>query len=109
MRFERSRLQFIGFVVGGAGVIGSTAAQPDQQLSMQQLLEPRILAWAVLAVVAAALLAWLVRLAFVLARAWLTVRGLPTADRIPRRLAASVARTGARSVRCISSGLPIAF
>src|SRR5260221_692924 len=109
MRFERSHLQFVGFVVGGAAIVGSTAAQPDQQLSMQQLLEPHIMAWAALSVVAALLLAWWTRLVFVLTRAWLTVRGLTTAERMPVRLAASIARTGASSARCISSGLPIAF
>lgn len=110
MRSERSHLQFLGFLAVGTTVIASSsAAWPVAQVSIRDLLQPAILAWAVVSVLSLLLLAWIARLTFVLVRAWRTIRDLPATERMPARLAASIARTGARRVLCISSGLPIAF
>jgi Zn-dependent protease with chaperone function len=109
MRFERSHLQFLGFVAGGTAVIVVSTAASDPLVSARHLLESQVLTWAALSVLAASLVAWLARLGFVLARAWLTVRGLARTNEMSARLAASIARTGVERVRCLSSGLPIAF
>jgi hypothetical protein len=109
MKVDRHHVSFLGFVAGGTVVIAASAARPGPLVSLQHLLEPHVLTGAVVSVLAALLVAWTARLAFVLVRAWLTIRRLPRIDGVPARLTSSVVRTGVERVRCLSSGLPIAF
>jgi Zn-dependent protease with chaperone function len=103
--------RFAGFTTVGAGLIAATVA--FHPTSVQLLLRPgswsRLLVLAVLPLLAIVAVAWLARLAFVLARAALTVGRLPRADHLPARLRSSAARTGVERVLCISSSLPVAF
>lgn len=111
MRLERSHARFAGFTAVGTAVIASTVAIHPS--AVQQLLQPgswpRLLLLAVLPLLGIVAGAWAARLAFVLARAALTVDRLPRSERLPARLGSTLARTGVEHVQCISSGLPIAF
>jgi len=111
MKLERSHAQFAGFIAVGTAIIATTVAM--YPADVQSLLLPsswsRLVALALLPLFGAVVVAWIARLAFVLARAALTVGRLPRAKQLPARLRSSVARTGVERVRCISSSLPIAF
>lgn len=114
MKLERSQVPSAGFVVGGAVIIlVSMAAYPRPdvwlQKSGQLIFWIHLLTYVVLPLLAAIVVAWLARLAYVLTRAWLTLRRLPSALQPDARLAMAIARTGARRVRCIEGSLPIAF
>jgi Zn-dependent protease with chaperone function len=109
MRLNGSHAQFAGFIAGGTAIIGVTAmAYPG---AVHQILHPRVLAVALIALLVVVVAAWASRLTFVLIRAALAVERLPAADRLPPRLKSSVARSGVErmNVHCISSNLPIAF
>lgn len=111
MRLERTDVRFAGFVALGTAIIATTVA--TDATSVHRMLQPRswpeTLAVAVVPLLTVVAAAWLGRLAFVLVRARLTVCRLPRADRVPARLASTVARTGVGPVQCIPSRLPVAF
>jgi len=107
MRLQRSTVQFVGFVAAGSAVIAASTGVRERPLGY--LLDPHVLPSAALLVVTALAVVWSARLTFVVTRARSVVRGLPQADVMPDRLAASVLRTGVERVQCISSSLPIAF
>jgi Zn-dependent protease with chaperone function len=111
MRLDRSHAQFAGFTAVGTAIIASTVA--IHPTAVQQLLQPgswpRLLVLTVIPLLGIVAAAWTARLAFVLARAALTVGRLPRAERLPARLGSSMARAGVERVQCISSSLPIAF
>lgn len=114
MKLERSQVPSAGFVVGGSAIIiASMATNLDPQLWLRHLVNPgfwlSFLTWVVLPLLGVVVLAWAVRLAYVLTRAWLTLRRLPRALQPDARLATAIARTGARRVRCIEGSVPIAF
>lgn len=113
MRLERSQVPSVGFVAGGTAIIvAAMATDPDPITWLQSATEPgfwlQVLNWVVAPVLTVIVLAWLARTAFVLTRAWLTLRRLPTVVE-PDRLALAIARTGAGRVRCIEGSVPIAF
>lgn len=111
MRLAHRHGPFAAFIVVGTAIIAATIAMhpaPVQQL-LQPPSWPRLLLLALLPLVGIVAVAWLARLAFVLARAALTVDRLPKAEQLPARLRSSVVRTGVERVQCISSSLPIAF
>jgi Zn-dependent protease with chaperone function len=111
MRLERRHAQFVGSTAVGAAIIASTVA--IHPAAVQQLLQPdswpRLLVLTVIPLAGIVAAAWMARLAFVLARAALTVGRLPRAERLPARLGSSMARAGVERVQCISSSLPVAF
>ncbi|HXM54351.1 MAG TPA: M56 family metallopeptidase [Candidatus Dormibacteraeota bacterium] len=94
-------------------IVSAIARCPDPVACLQRYAHLDVWMQLLVTVVApvAALLAavWLARFAFLLSRADRVVRRLPTAEAAPARLAAAVARTGVRRVRCIASSDPIAF
>jgi Zn-dependent protease with chaperone function len=110
-RLVRGQAPFAWFAACGIAIVAITTA--IHPASVQQLFQlgawPRTLDLAVLPLLGIVAVAWLARLAFVLARAALTVGRLPRARQLPARLRSSVARTGVERVHCISSSLPIAF
>jgi Zn-dependent protease with chaperone function len=102
------------FAVGGIAIIvASIVLSPNPTAWLLRVtgrdLWLEVLAWVVLPALALIVVAWLTRLAFVLTRASLTLRRMPTAIWLPERLADAMARTRAGRVRCISGSVPIAF
>lgn len=113
MRLERSQVPSVGFVAGGTAIIvAAMATDPYPVTWLERATEPdfwlEVLNWVVVPVLTAIVLAWLARTFFVLTRAWLTLRRMPTVTE-PERLASAIARTGAGRVRCIEGMVPIAF
>jgi Zn-dependent protease with chaperone function len=114
MKLERSQVPSAGFVVGGSAIILVTiATSADPANWLQNLSRPsfwfHVLIYVVAPLLGVVTLAWLARLAFVLTRATLAMRRLPSALQPDARLAMAIARTGARRVRCIEGSVPIAF
>lgn len=114
MRVERSQIPSVGFVAGGTAIIiASLATGPDPSAWLRHASQPAfwltVLNVVVAPVAVVVVLAWLVRLGFVLTRASLALRRQPTAARLPARLASAIARTAAGRVRCIAGTVPIAF
>jgi Zn-dependent protease with chaperone function len=110
MRLQRCHAQLVGSIGGVAIIAATVATHPG---SLQGLLQPgswpRLLALAVLPLLAIVVVAWTARFVFLLSRAALAVRRLPRSDQLPPRLRASVVRTGVERVQCICSSVPIAF
>ena len=114
MRVERSQVPSVGFAAGGIAIIAmSIGLSPDPTAWLHQMtgshLWVDVLAWVVVPALAIIVLSWLARLAFVLTRASLTLRRMPTALWLPVRLSAAMHRTGTDRVRCIAESVPLAF
>jgi Zn-dependent protease with chaperone function len=111
MSADSSQAHFARFVAVGTAIIAATVVvYPTAVLSA---LAPnswgRVASLALLVLSAGVMAAWLVRFAYVLARAAATIERLPRAERMPARLRSSVVRTGVERLECISSSIPIAF